>query len=296
MLSGAVVPTGNYAHNANSQPSANRGRVLLYLTTHFSQQHEMYLKYCWRNILTRSPLLQEADVAVLLNPNDAEKRKEAMDVLKETFEDHNLVVYLRSYEDLVLLEMAGTDYSKLNARQKAREHDLEMKNTGALMAIYEPVRSQFFDGYDWVIRLNPDVIIRDDSFLRESMTDPSVSALLINCKFFVKNPLVHTDFTMIRPEFLREEYFPDRVIGAAEQTFTQAIRRTVLDEKTMRWIPNTTPKSQRVCRAGEGSDYFESPIVHEHALHPDICSVPEADSTLVRSAFGPHWPKSWAPV
>ena len=71
------------------------GRVLLYVTSHFSPQHEMFLRYCWGNVLARSSLLRSADVAVYLNANDDERRGAAMDVLKETFRGNDLTVHLR---------------------------------------------------------------------------------------------------------------------------------------------------------------------------------------------------------
>ena len=51
-------------------------------------------------MLARSPLLQSADIAVLLNPNIDERRGMAMNVLKETFADHYLKVYIRSYDKM----------------------------------------------------------------------------------------------------------------------------------------------------------------------------------------------------
>lgn len=248
------------------QPNENvtPGRVLLYVTTHFSKQHEMYLKYCWPNILARSPLLQAADVAVYLNPSKVENRNEAMDVLKETFADHNLVVYLRE----------NAEYT-----------------TGATMAMTEAVTNNYFGGYDWVIRLNPDVIIRDDSYLMEHMVDPAVSALLINCSR--RGNKVHTDFFMIRPHLLSLGSFPTTVFrNNAELSFTRSIQESVLNKGSHRWIPGTNPQSS-ACRAGDGREFHTTPIVHEHTLHPDICSVPEADVESTKAVFPDPWPRRW---
>mmetsp|Transcript_31132 Transcript_31132/g.65672 ORF Transcript_31132/g.65672 Transcript_31132/m.65672 type:complete len:365 (-) Transcript_31132:87-1181(-) len=246
--------------NTTQTNNDNYGRVLLYVTSHMSRQHKMFLKYCWPNILARSALLQEADVAVYLNPGEGE-RKEAMDILNNTFADQNLKVYLRAKAE---------------------------KQAGAKTAMYEAITSDFFSGYDWVIRLNPDVIIRDDSFLMQSMADPSVLALLINCSR--RGTKVHTDFFVIKPDVLSAKAFP--LTGEnAELSFTRSIQESVLDNGSHRWIPDTSPKSSR-CRAGEGRDFYQSPIVHEHYLHPEICSVPK--DIDVSSELTDAWPPAWS--
>ena len=88
-------PVGNYEF-PKSTVAKGYGRVLLYITSHFSEQHELYLKYCWKNLLSRSPLLQEADVAVYLNPNNAIRREPAMELLRDVFEGNDLKVYVKS--------------------------------------------------------------------------------------------------------------------------------------------------------------------------------------------------------
>lgn len=286
-----VPAVGTYHHNGRSQQATDdpaaavqqgEPRVLLYITSHFSTQHELYLRYCWKNLLARSPLLQAADVAVLLNPNDANVRRPAMDLLREVFADHDLTVYLRSYEN-----MHGTEGAPSTA----------VKRTGAIMAIYEAVTEKYFEGYDWVIRVNPDVLIRDDTFFRHTMSDPGLSALLINCVGMSRKKYLHSDFFAVRPEVLVEEEYPE-VNWGAEQSFTDWIRHTVLDKSPVNfaWVPNAYPMKHSGCRAGAGKDYYDSPVIHEHAFHPDICSVPEEDVPYVTSAglLG-RWPANWKP-
>jgi len=255
------IPEGTYVSRSSlsrlstQTNNGNYGRVLLYVTSHMSPQHEMFLKYCWPNILARSALLQEVDVAVYLNPGEGE-RKEAMDVLKDTFADQNLKVYLRSKAE---------------------------KQAGAKTAMYEAITSDFFSGYDWVIRLNPDVIVRDDSFLMQTMADPSVSALLINCEAewggggvfegSEQGLRVHTDFFVIKPDVLTVNHYLPLSAKDAELSFTRSIQESVLDNGSHRWIPDASPKSY-LCRAGDGRAFSESPIVHKHQFPPGFCSIP----------------------
>ena len=43
------------------------------------------------------------------------------------------------------------------------------KQMGAILALSEAEARGWFDGYDWVVRLNPDVIVSEDRFLRTHM-------------------------------------------------------------------------------------------------------------------------------
>ena len=229
----------------------------------------MFLRYCWQNILARSNLLREADVAVFLNPSDTAtaRRYQAMELLRHTFAHNpNLKVYLRAPQ---------------------------RKQDGANGAMYDAIASGFFSDYDWIIRVNPDVIVRDDSFLIESMSDPSISALLINCDKKTVN--THTDFFALRPQVLSTETFP-KDVKYAEYGFRKAITKSVLDKKgSYRWIEDSSPK-RNGCRAGNGRDYFESSIVHVHTLHPDMCEIPENDvnaNANVTELLGTEWPYFW---
>ena len=240
-----------------------------------SEQHAAFLKYCWPNVLSRSKLLREADVAVYLNPPD-EERGAAEELLKDTFaaqdQNGNLKIYHRP---------------KLG------------KTGGAHMAIYEAVTEGFFSGYDWIIRVNPDVLIRDDSFLLESMSDPSIRALLIRCLPTKTSTNTHTDFFAIRPEVLDAKTFPRRVRWA-ETGFTDSIKKSVLEKVgSYRWIMDSGPAKRGACRAGNGRDYYESSIVHDHTLHPDICQIPDDDvhaGANVTELLGTPWPEAWRPI
>lgn len=92
----SITPTTTTADNAMEAPNEeDYGRVLLYITSHFSEQHELYLKHCWTNLLSRSPMLRRADVAVYLNPEHPDRREQAIDVLKDVFGGNDLKVYVK---------------------------------------------------------------------------------------------------------------------------------------------------------------------------------------------------------
>ena len=51
---------------------------------------------------------------------------------------------------------------------------------------------------DWVVRLNPDVLIMDDNWLLETMGNSSVDAIFVDC-----NGKINTDFFVVRPQVIQ---------------------------------------------------------------------------------------------
>ena len=204
---------------------------MLFVTTHMSVQHIWHLKSCWPPALQNSVLFNTADVTVYLNPLEKE-RKEAMNILKHTFRDQNLTIHVRD----------NPGYQE-----------------GAMAALSDATREGWFSGYDWVIRVNPDVIIRDD---------PNATGLLINCRNSTNTRIakINTDFFAIKPELLPSDAFlnPTRTTGRdAEDSFTNDSREAILNKGNQQWIPGAT-SPDTACRAGRKRKFNESPIVHFH--------------------------------
>ena len=66
---------------------------------------------------------------------------------------------------------------------------------GAIQAVVDGFgpkghQEKWFDGYDWVVRLNPDVLILQDEWLHETMLNSSVDGIFGECK----GGQIHTDF------------------------------------------------------------------------------------------------------
>ena len=235
------VPKGSY-HYPNTQSNTSGGlKVMLFVTTHMSSQHIWHLKSCWPPALQNSVLLNTADVTVYLNPEEKE-RKEAMNILKHTFRDQNLTIHVHG--------------------------ETEERQSGAMAALSDATREGWFSGYDWVIRVNPDVIIRDDTFILNAMqNDPNATGLLINCRKTTNTriPKIHTDFFAIKPEVLPSDAFLNPTGRDAEDSFTNDIRETILNKGNQRWIPGAA-SPDTACRAGRKRKMEETPIVH---FHPD---------------------------
>jgi len=216
-------------------------KVMLYVTTHMSSQHIWYLKSCWIPALQNSLLLRSSDVVVHLNPSNNTVREEGKKLLKATFQNQTITIHDRS----------NPGYQ-----------------SGAIAALENAAREGWFKGYDWVIRVNPDVIIRNDTYMLDIMqNDPNATAILIDCANLnpqnPQNPKVHTDFFAIKPGALAPNTFLNSTIGNAEYSFTNDIGADILNKGNHRWIKNSEPK-EGICRAGCYRKEDERDVTHSH--------------------------------
>ena len=213
-------------------------KVMLYVTTHMSSQHIWYLKSCWIPALQNSLLLRSSDVVVHLNPSNNTVREEGKKLLKATFQNQTITIHDRS----------NPGYQ-----------------SGAISALEDAAKEGWFKGYDWVIRVNPDVIIRNDTYMLDIMqNDPNATAILINCaNLNPQNPQVHTDFFAIKPGALAPNTFINSTIGNAEYSFTNDIGADILNKGNHRWIKNSEPK-RGICRAGYYRKEDERDVTHSH--------------------------------
>ena len=67
-------------------------RVLLYITTHMSVQHEELLLGCWSYIIANSELVRMADVTVFVNGNET-RRDYSEALLRFVFYGKNITVH-----------------------------------------------------------------------------------------------------------------------------------------------------------------------------------------------------------
>ena len=146
---------------------------------------------------------------------------------------------------------------------------------GAVLALVEGYRHGWFEGYDWVVRLNPDVLVRNDTFLLETMQDGGVAGIFVDC---LDKPCpggrkcvdrqIHTDFFAIRPGAVSRDLILKLDNGHAEAMATAAFSGIVKNGLDV-WVPGTGPH-RGFCRVtGEFS-----PVIHDHA-HALSCSVNE---------------------
>jgi len=240
-------------------------RILLYITTHMSKSHRWYLDTCWPRALLHSSLLSNADVLVYLTASKSDDKEASIAQLNSTFNNQKLKVHVAN-----------------NPGWQA----------GATVAMKDATLNKWFVDYDWIIRMNPDVIIRNDTFLRSTINnDTNATAILIDCtpKELDRNkltpkmrawngPLVQTDFFALKPSVLKENAF---VVPSgnliAEKLFTNDIRESILNKGGARFIEGVSPMTGKSCRAGDGRGVENTPIVHIHyneAEQTDSCPIP----------------------
>mmetsp|Transcript_21174 Transcript_21174/g.20339 ORF Transcript_21174/g.20339 Transcript_21174/m.20339 type:complete len:207 (+) Transcript_21174:2-622(+) len=152
----------------------------------------------------------------------------------------------------------------------------------------------WFTGYDWVIRINPDVLIRNSTWLLDAMMQTtetedkttnslqrqrSIDGIFVEC---CQPSKLHTDFFAFRPNFdsvrrttnattaNRNLPFSELVNGNHELTAT-AYFQPILDSGRYALLPDAAT-SYRWCRVrGERSS-----VIHDHTS----CRLPPSTTPL----------------
>ena len=194
--------------SADSKQEWSDVKLVIYMTTHLSKLHLSFLP-CWYDALHRLELFRYADL-ILYTSSDHDP---VPDHIRQLLPVRNKMI-LKYYKN--------TGYQN-----------------GAIQAMIDPFlvqnnndnRTSWFDDYDWVIRLNPDVLIRNDTWLISTMMNASIDAIVHDCynrrlypssanddpparPLILPNPLpsnipstpkFHTDFTAFRPRAIRRD-------------------------------------------------------------------------------------------
>ena len=219
--------------------SNEKSKTLIFIATHMSELHNTSLQNCWPEALTRSPtLLGSSDVLFFTTTAPT--------------------------QDIVSLFGPTRVRVELYTNPGYQE--------GAILALTTAVRKGWFNGYDWVVRLNPDVIIRDETWLVQTMQDPGVDGIFTDCysrpcTSHCTGNIAHTDFFVVRPRALRnvDEYYNHNDKNA-ESSFKSYMQPTLVAGKD-RWLPHTAQKG--ACRV-QGA---QSPVIHDHEFI-ERCKAP----------------------
>ena len=168
----------------------------------------------------------------------------------------------RAYSMIAVLGIAGAlrlIVAELRYRRTLRRHFSD----GAIMAMkFLQEHRNYTTGYDWVIRLNPDVIIRNTDWIETTMENANVDGIFADCyssgcESHCAKGLIHTDLTIFRPRSL-----PFGVLDITNaERYATALFQTVVDRGRDRWIPQTTQYG--VCRVNSPH------VVHNHSILTD---------------------------
>jgi hypothetical protein len=187
----------------------------LYFTTYPKKSHLRDILDCWPGLLQKSHLLNSADILVYL---------------AGAASDHKLIANWR----------AALHALSLGNKRKATLHlaDNPGYQEGAMKAMDQLLQKGWGDGYDWVIRLNPDVLIYDDNYLDLFFRSSHLTSVLANCSphMEAERAKVMTDFLAFRPGHLFRDAFADwRVRKNAEWQASSAFKDMILN-RTCAWL------------------------------------------------------------
>eukprot|EP00984_Skeletonema_dohrnii_P008468 scaffold3114_cov130-Skeletonema_dohrnii-CCMP3373.AAC.1 len=222
------------------QDLANQ-KILLYITTHMSDLHRSALEYVWPHAVNASNLLSQADVLLHYSATtSAEEQEEQLNL-------HHLMK--------TAFGPSGNNVTILHSRQNPGYQE------GAIKAISDALENNWFTPYDWIIRVNPDVIIRNDTWIIHQMLDKEkVGAILVDCgdQFLNSaNAKVHTDFSIFQPKYIQVPEEAKRIANA-EKHFSKIIEEVWTTGRAA-ILPDNDP-NDGICRVRG----HKSSVVHDH--------------------------------
>jgi len=221
------VESVNSSHVLTQEP-----RVALYLTTHMSPRHVSFLENCWPSMFEQYPILKTVDLLLYttrLPSDDMLSRLPFRSVLPHLYFNTG-------------------------------------KQGGARQAMIDGHEKGWFKPYDWVIRMNPDVLFRGDAtdWLWKKFRDENTRVIV--------NPImarVCSDFYAFRPEVIT-----DSALKASESIHNTELHLTSL-------LRNVTRANGRVLvkgpgLKGPGARTGSAHVLHHHAAVMNCPALPAA--------------------
>jgi len=223
----------DFRHQKSMQASLDNIRVLLFVTTHLPAFHVEFLQKCWPGIISNSALLQHADVLLFTGG------ELPSDVIQTAFQGKQV---------------------------RVEHYDNPGYQAGAMLAMETATSRRWFDGYDWVLRVNPDVLILDDDWLINNLADEHVDGIFSdcndgNCTSHCTDGFVNSDFFAVRTNQLGPASFIElgEKYENAEKQMGAAFK-SIMENGRDRWIPGTHMHGK--CRVhGNGV-----PVLHSHTV------------------------------
>ena len=231
------------------------------------QKATIFVQNCWPYLLQHSRLLKMVDILIYSTAT----REDQINTLKENFEmlfqnidgngngnrngnrnptGNNITTATEiKTRTLTTNSSSGTADATTTPRTRNRVTVVQgpkkifNKQIGANIALIDGAKRNLFQNYDWVIRINPDVLIYNDTFILDTILhDPQALAVLVDCNNEQKHQkqlqkqqkqqqqqqldttnstsngsmgyqhIIHTDFFAIRSEFLEAYRTADHIL------------------------------------------------------------------------------------
>mmetsp|Transcript_88994 Transcript_88994/g.235421 ORF Transcript_88994/g.235421 Transcript_88994/m.235421 type:complete len:273 (+) Transcript_88994:120-938(+) len=234
-------------HNNASVPAPRRtnASVVLYITTAASHQHWSYFE-CLPALIRTSPMLMKADVIVYVGNHMSETLKHNMNQLLDQWPVRNRIVHFG--------ENPG-------------------KQEGAKLAAHVGFSSGWFRGYEWVIRINPDVVIYNDNLIWPLMQKAENWGIFVGCGTHCEPHSgcaprqTHTDFFAVRPSRVPPNAFADWNMSepSAEVQATAAFK-DIYAAKADVYLPRHY--SSIHCRVTGGGVFHSTQFCHDFLESP----------------------------
>lgn len=188
-------------------------RLLLFVTSHLSLFHMKMLETCWP-LMMRDQTLRRAHVHAFLT-------------------SHKVPPLQHLPNNVTITHANNPGYQQ-----------------GAKLAMHDPTQHLIMRRFDWVIRLNPDVIIYSMALLKEVMSDPSVDAIFANCgqSWGTVDPLCKkgclgrktmSDFFAFRPKALNLSQDPLHDVRADAEDDAERFFRRIVMKGRERWLSSS---------------------------------------------------------
>mgnify|MGYP006085712309 CR=1 FL=1 len=203
-----AVPNDEFVqkHTVFRKPPIKKN--LIFITTHMSRYHQIYLKECWVKLLKKRKIIKDADIMIFTTKTPQ--------WLHEIF------------PTAIIKKYKNPGYQE-----------------GANLALQKLMKYKWYDGYEWVIRLNPDVIIKSDDWLLRTMQNPKIHGIFDDCldtgckTSYCTSNMVHTDFFAVRASQMNENMFNNTIHQNAEKFATKEFSEIIRLGHDA-WIPRTT--------------------------------------------------------
>lgn len=225
------------------------GKVLLYFTSILMPDRLEHFKHLWPLALRKSDMLRNADILIhagvyksknnQVYGSEPRMAKKLVNVSATPLHLYNTL--LRS------ISVFPNQYIRI------RYFDNPGYQQGAVKSMIDGLHEDWFTGYDWVIRLNPDVMIFDDTRLVSAMSNSSYHLIGSTCKAGLM-----TDFVAFRPsqvEYKRwnQEWNVEKIMA---EVWSSTAFRNILNSNKVFWLQNTPNISS--CRI------IQFDILHDH--------------------------------
>jgi len=229
---GGEQPSALSAATADNYTPLLVPRILLFITTHITEWHMKALQQCWPYIVQNSNLVAMSDIFIFSTNTNQTESKIMLSTIDKLFlpaNDMYTQTYNKQYRNVTFLAHENPGYQE-----------------GSNLALKEAaIHPDWFTGYDWIVRINPDVLIYNDTWILDIMNDQNALSILVDCT----GGIVQTDFMAFRPEsYPRENYANMPNLGAnAEQTATSYFAEHITNGG-VRWLQSHIRTG--ICRVG----------------------------------------------